>query len=87
MTIMAFAAVFASSGLVGQATASSAGIATLGVALGSLSWWLALSTVVALMRHAVSGRTMLLVNRISGVVVIGFGLLAVWAGVAALLGR
>jgi putative LysE/RhtB family amino acid efflux pump len=86
MTIMAFAAVFASAGLVGQATASSAGIATLGVALGSLSWWLALSTTVALMRHAISDRTMHWVNRISGVVVICFGLLAVWAGVAGLLG-
>lgn len=86
-TIMAFAAVFASAGLVGQATVSAAGVATLGVALGSLSWWLALSTVVSLMRHAVSARTMGMVNRISGAIVVGFGLLAMWAGVAGLVGR
>jgi threonine/homoserine/homoserine lactone efflux protein len=86
MTIMAFAAVFASAGLMVQTTAFSAGVATMGVALGSLTWWLALSTGVALMRHAVSDRTMGLVNRISGAVVVAFGLLAIWLGVASLLG-
>ena len=86
MTIMAFAAVFASAGLAAQATVLSAGVATMGVALGSLSWWLALSTGVALMRHTVSDRGISVVNRISGALVIGFGLVAVWAGVAGLLG-
>ncbi len=86
MTIMAFAAVFASAGLVGQTDAFSAGVSTLGVALGSLSWWLALTTGVALMRHAVSDRGMGLVNRVSGGVVAAFGLFAIWAGVVGLLG-
>jgi putative LysE/RhtB family amino acid efflux pump len=86
MTIMAFAAVFAGAGLVAQATWSSAVVATLGVGMGSLSWWLALSTVVALMRHSVSDAGMRMVNRISGAVVVAFGLLAVWAGVSGLIG-
>jgi putative LysE/RhtB family amino acid efflux pump len=85
-TIMAFGAVFASAGLVAEATPASAGVATLGVALGSLSWWLALSTGVALMRHKVSDGGIRRVNRASGAVVVGFGLLAVGAGVAGLLG-
>jgi putative LysE/RhtB family amino acid efflux pump len=86
MTIMAFAAVFAGAGLVAQATWSSAVVVTLGVGTGSLSWWLALSTVVALMRHTVSDAGMRVVNRVSGAVVVAFGLLAVWAGVSGLLG-
>ncbi len=86
MTIMAFGAVFASAGLTAEATLASAGVATLGVALGSLSWWLALSTGVALMRHKVSDSGVRRVNRASGAVVVGFGLLAVGAGVAGLLG-
>jgi putative LysE/RhtB family amino acid efflux pump len=86
MTVMAFAAVFASAGLVAEPTMSSAGVATLGVALGSLSWWLALSAGVALMRHKVSDTGIRRVNRVSGAVVVGFGLLAVGAGIAGLVG-
>ena len=86
MTIMAFAAVFASAGLVAEPTLSSAGVATLGVALGSLSWWIALSTGVALMRHTISDGAIRWVNRGSGVVIAAFGLLAVGLGVAGLIG-
>ena len=86
MTVMAFAAVFASAGLVAEPTISSAGVATLGVALGSLSWWLALTSVVALMRHKVSDAGIRRVNVASGAVIVGFGLLAVGAGIAGLLG-
>lgn len=81
MTIVAFAAVFASAGLVTQAGAGSAAIATAGVAAGSLSWWLALSTGVWAVRHAVSASVMVVVNRISGIVIMAFGVLAVISGV------
>jgi putative LysE/RhtB family amino acid efflux pump len=86
-TIMAFGAVFASAGLIAEATPASAGVATFGVALGSLSWWLALSTGVALMRHKVSDVGIRRVNRVSGALVLGFGLLAAGAGVVGFLGR
>lgn len=81
MTIMAFGAVFAGAGLVAQPTASSAGVATLGVATGSLAWWLALSTGVALARHSVSDHVLTWIGRISGAVVVLFGLAAVAAGI------
>jgi len=84
MTVMAFGAVFASAGLTAAPTLASAGVATLGVALGSLSWWLALATAVALMRHAVSERAVTWINRGSGVVVAVFGVLAIVAGVSGL---
>lgn len=85
MTIMAFAAVFASAGLVAQAGVGSAAIVTAGVAVGSLTWWLALTTGVWAVRHAVSDRVMLWVNRVSGGLLMAFGLLAVIAGVRGLL--
>lgn len=81
MTIMAFAVIFAGAGLVAQAGAGSAVVVTVGVAIGSLSWWLALSTGVWAVRHAVSDRVMLIVNRVSGGLLMAFGVLAVVAGV------
>lgn len=86
VTIVAFAAIFASAGLVAQPGTGSALVATLGVVAGSLAWWIALSTGVWSVRRMVSDRAMLWVNRISGVVLIAFGVLAIAAGVTALLG-
>lgn len=84
LTIMAFAAVFAGAGLVAQAGTGSALVVTLGVAIGSLTWWLALSTGVWAVRHAVSDRVMLIVNRVSGGLLMAFGVLALVAGVRGL---
>ena len=84
LTIMAFAAIFAGAGLVAQAGTGSALVVTLGVAIGSLTWWLALSTGVWAVRHAVSDRVMLIVNRVSGGLLMAFGVLALVAGVRGL---
>jgi putative LysE/RhtB family amino acid efflux pump len=86
MTIMAFAAVFASAGLVAQPGAGTAAIATLGVASGSLSWWIILATGTALARHAAGDTLLTWVNRVSGAAIAIFGLVAILAGVASLLG-
>lgn len=80
MTIMFFAAIFASAGLAAQARTGGAVAVTLGVTCGSLSWWLALTTGVSALRRAVSERLMSIVNRISGGMVIAFGLFAVVSG-------
>ena len=84
MTIMAFAAIFAGAGLVAQAGTGSALIVTLGVALGSLAWWIALTTGVWAVRHAVSERAMVVVNRVSGGILVLFGVLALIAGIRAI---
>ena len=84
LTIMAFAAIFAGAGLVAQPGAGSALVVTLGVALGSLAWWIALTTAVWVVRHAVSDRAMVVVNRISGGVLLAFGVLALVAGARSL---
>ena len=77
MTIMAFGAVFASAGLVAAATPYAAVVATLGVALGSLCWWLALTGVVATVRRAISATALAWVSRVSGLVVAVFGVAAI----------
>ncbi len=64
MTIKAFAAVFASAGLATQASVTGAMVVTLGVATGSLIWWLALTTGVWTLRHMVSDKAVITVNRV-----------------------
>ena len=45
----------------------------LGVFLGSAAWWFLLSGGVSLVRNKFDARAMLWVNRISGVIILGFG--------------
>lgn len=77
LTILSFAAVFAGLG-VGAASGdyASAALLVLGVFLGSALWWLALSTAVSLLRSRVSPRGLRWVNRVSGLIILGFGLAA-----------
>jgi len=81
MTIMAFGAIFASAGLAAQPGPVHAAIATAGVALGSLTWWVALVTGVTLARAAVGDRFAAVVSRVSGGVIAAFGVLAIVSAV------
>ena len=47
-----------------------------GVFLGSALWWLLLSGAVGLARRAVTPERLRWVNRLSGALLLGFGLLA-----------
>lgn len=85
MTIMAFGAIFAGAGLIAQASVQGALVVTLGVALGSLLWWLVLVTGVWMARHALKPRAMVMVNGISGIVLIGFGVIALGSAVLTLI--
>jgi threonine/homoserine/homoserine lactone efflux protein len=77
MTILSFAAIFAGLGLAtGGGSYGSAGILVLGVFLGSALWWLILSGGVSVLRTRFGPRAMQWVNRISGLVITGFGLFA-----------
>jgi threonine/homoserine/homoserine lactone efflux protein len=77
MTILSFAAVFAGLG-VGAASGdyAAAALLVLGVFLGSALWWLALSGAVSLLRSRVTPRGLRWVNRVSGLIILGFGLAA-----------
>jgi threonine/homoserine/homoserine lactone efflux protein len=77
MTIISFAAIFAGLGLASAGgDYVSAVVLVLGVFVGSALWWLLLSGGVGLFRARLGPHTLRWVNRISGVIIAGFGLLA-----------
>jgi threonine/homoserine/homoserine lactone efflux protein len=77
-TILAFAAIFAGLGVVSAAGGNylSAGMLVLGVFTGSALWWLILSGGISLFRGRFGPDALRWVNRISGIIIAGFGLLA-----------
>lgn len=77
MTILSFAAIFAGLG-VGNAGGNYvfAGLLVLGVFVGSAAWWLILSGTVGMFRAKFDLSGLRWVNRISGIIITGFGLLA-----------
>ena len=79
-TIISFAAVFAGLGLAGSGGGAGAGWLVLGVFCGSAAWWLLLSGVVSLFRERVGTRTMVWVNRVSGVIIAALGVAAIATG-------
>ena len=77
MTILSFAAVFAGMGLGSIAKGPSSALSLVtGVFAGSAFWWFALSGTVSLLRGRFDARGLLGVNRISGAILVVFGLLA-----------
>jgi threonine/homoserine/homoserine lactone efflux protein len=77
MTILAFAAIFAGLGLGDAVGGYAAGaLLVLGVFLGSAAWWFLLSSGVGLFRARLTGLRLRWVNRLSGVIIAGFGMLA-----------
>ncbi len=75
MTILSFAAIFAGLGLAGGA-ASGALLLVGGVFIGSALWWLLLSGSASLLRGALRPQHLRWINRGSGVVLLGTGLLS-----------
>jgi len=77
VTILAFAAIIAGFGPGRLASGyHSALLLVLGVFIGSSTWWLLLSSAVNLLRHRVGSRTLVWINRLSGLTIFIFGLLA-----------
>ena len=78
MTIISFAAVFAGLGI-GSAAGDygSATLLVLGVFAGSAAWWLILSGGVSLLRSKFSPMALGWVNKAAGIVILGFGVLAI----------
>jgi threonine/homoserine/homoserine lactone efflux protein len=77
ITILSFVAIFAGMGVAsaGQDYRSAA-VLVLGVFGGSALWWLLLSGGVGLLRARVNAAAMVWVNRLSGLVILGFGIAA-----------
>ena len=77
LTVLSFAAIFAGLGLVETGgNPLSAGLLVLGVFSGSAAWWLLLSGGVSLLHAKVTTSTLRWINRIAGLVIIGFGVAA-----------
>ena len=80
-TILSFAAVFSSLGLVGaRAGYLAASVLVLGVFLGSALWWLGLSIGVGAWRDRIGPGALRWVNRASGALIAAFGVGALISG-------
>ena len=76
-TILSFIAVFAGLGLANTGGDFwAAGILVLGVFIGSALWWVVLSSVISLTRSRISPQTLQWLNRISGLILLIFGIIA-----------
>ena len=76
-TILSFIAIFAGVGLGGTDRSYIAAILlVLGIFLGSALWWVILSSGVSWLRLAFDERKLLWINRISGLIIVAFGVLA-----------
>ena len=77
LTILSFAAIFAGFGLAAVRNSyPSAALMVLGVFLGSSSWWLILSSLTGWLRQRISQPALVWLNRLSGAIIVGFGLAA-----------
>lgn len=78
MTIMSFLGAFAGLGMGDSQTGIASAVAlVIGVFVGSALWWLALSTVIGLLRDRIHVTAFRWINRISGVILTVFGLVAI----------
>lgn len=77
MTILSFMAIFAG---LGVANANdnylSAAVLVLGVFTGSVLWWFILSSGASMLRAKINLQTLQWLNKVSGIIIMGFGLLA-----------
>ena len=81
MTILSFAALFGALGLAGTGGVEAATL-TGGVFVGSLLWWLLLTSVVCWLRSRVTTTALVWVNRVSGLVLLAFGTAAILGALA-----
>ena len=80
MTILFFAGIFAGLGIVSESIHyAAAGLMVTGVFAGSAAWWLLLSGATGFFRHKISEGKLALVNKMSGVIILTFGVVALFS--------
>ncbi|MDO7787261.1 LysE family translocator [Desulforamulus aquiferis] len=77
MTILGFTAIFAAFGLGNGGDIFSTLQLVLGVFIGSALWWLFLSSLAAYFKDRLNDKKLELINKIAGIIIIFFGLLAI----------
>ena len=79
LTILSFAGIFTGLGATGERVGgANPMVLVLGVFLGSAAWWLFLSSVVSFFREQVSGDRFRWINWAAGVILIAFGITALF---------
>ena len=81
-TVLSFVAMFAALGVVSRGRLS-VGLLVAGVFAGSAFWWVALATAAGALRHHVTPAGLMWVNRLSGALIVAFGVAVLVFGVAA----
>lgn len=77
LTIISFIAIFAALGLVNVSEKISDALSVVvGIFSGACLWWLILSEGVTLFRKKVTRKTMTWINRVAGIIIVTFGVLA-----------
>jgi len=76
MTILSFAAIFAGFGLAGGSPIEAV-LLVLGVFLGSMAWWLILTSIVAAFRSRLTPAILHAITRLSGVLLLLYGVVAI----------
>jgi threonine/homoserine/homoserine lactone efflux protein len=84
-TILSFVAIFAGFGLGAYASYTAASAMVVGVFLGSAFWWVILSGSVGMLHSRLNQAAMQWVNRISGMMILAFGLIALGQAAASWL--
>ena len=79
ITILFFAGIFAGLGTGTGGSYASAAVLVAGVLAGSALWWFTLSGLVSLFRTRFNARALRWVNGLSGLVIVGFGLAALYS--------
>ena len=77
MTIISFIGIFA--GAMPRGTDDSPFVLVAGIFAGSAFWWLALSFGIGLMQDRMKPDLMLWLNRLSGTVIMIFGIISLWS--------
>lgn len=81
LTILSFIAIFAAlnTGSAGDSYGAAATL-VLGVFAGSAGWWLCLSLGIGVVRHRMDEPALRWISRVSGALILAFGLTAAWHG-------
>ena len=78
LTILSFSAVFTGFGsrFLHSQDFSAASLMVLGIFLGSACWWLLLTYLVSIFKNRITRSTMIWINRIAGILILAFGVVA-----------
>jgi len=75
VTLLAFLAILAASDIVAaNLSLATAGVLVGGVLLGALLWWFLLTATAGIFRNVINAENLTIVNRVAGVLLVGFGI-------------